>query len=367
MADAEQLATLKGGVEGWNQWRLDHPAASIDLTDADLSGGRLKGANLVQADLTGAVLKGAVLIGACLTDARLMGASLKNAKLRNADCVGINLSGANLNHADLTGAILTRADLSHVRLVNACLHGAKLNGCRIYGISAWDVETDSQTEQTDLVITPTGRPAITVDNLKVAQFLYLIINNKEIRDVIDTITSKVVLILGRFTPERKVILDALRVALGEQKDAEGNQKYIPVMFDFDKPQSQDYLEPVVTLAQLARFVVADVTDPRIVLEEVPAIVNADSVPIQPLLLWGQLEPMTLANLRVNHRSILKTHRYRDCAGLVAGLADHVIGPAETRLARLQKRINALPKPVPPKKSLPKAIVPEKELPHDPPH
>ena len=41
-----------------------------------------------------------------------------------------------------------------------------------------------------------------LDNLKVAQFVYLLLNNAEIRDVIDTITSKVVLILGRHALER---------------------------------------------------------------------------------------------------------------------------------------------------------------------
>ena len=39
------------------------------------------------------------------------------------------------------------------------------------------------------------------------------LHNQKIRDVIDTITSKAVLILGRFTPERKAVLDALREEL----------------------------------------------------------------------------------------------------------------------------------------------------------
>jgi len=33
---------------------------------------------------------------------------------------------------------------------------------------------------------------------------------KKIRDVINTIGKKGVLILGRFTPERKIVLDAIR-------------------------------------------------------------------------------------------------------------------------------------------------------------
>jgi len=49
----------------------------------------------------------------------------------------------------------------------------------------------------NLIITDDNEPTITVDNLEVAQFIYLLLNNQKIRDVIDTITSKVVLILGR--------------------------------------------------------------------------------------------------------------------------------------------------------------------------
>lgn len=65
-------------------------------------------------------------------------------------------------------------------------------------------------KQQNLVITAPGEPEITVDNIEVAQFVYLLLRNQKIRDVIDTITSKAVLILGRFTPERKAVLDALR-------------------------------------------------------------------------------------------------------------------------------------------------------------
>jgi hypothetical protein len=35
-----------------------------------------------------------------------------------------------------------------------------------------------------------------VDNIEVVQFIYLMLNNQKIRDVIDTITSKAVLISG---------------------------------------------------------------------------------------------------------------------------------------------------------------------------
>ncbi len=113
-----------------------------------------------------------------------------------------NLMGANLNLVDFRGAILNGAMLDLASLVSTDFTDATLTDCSIYGISAWDVKLD-RTAQFDLTITPYSQPKITVDNLKIAQFIYLLLNNKEIREVIDTITSKVVLILGRFTDERK--------------------------------------------------------------------------------------------------------------------------------------------------------------------
>jgi hypothetical protein len=96
---------------------------------------------------------------------------------------------------------------------------------------------------------------IQVDNLEVAQFIYLLLNNQKIRHVIDTITSQVVLILGRFTSERRVVLDAIREELRKRD-------YLPVLFDFEKPASRDITETVSTLAHMAKFVIADTPMPR---------------------------------------------------------------------------------------------------------
>jgi hypothetical protein len=71
-------------------------------------------------------------------------------------------------------------------------------------------KVDDRTKQQNLFITDRYQPVITVDNIKVAQFIYLLLNSQEIREVIDTITSKAVLILGRFSDERKPVLDAIR-------------------------------------------------------------------------------------------------------------------------------------------------------------
>src|SRR5262249_54703024 len=152
------------------------------------------------------------LANANLRNSNLFGADLEGANLSGADLSGAHLNSANLSGADLGGANLHRASLQAAILIGTDLSDADLTGCRIYGVSAWGLKLE-KTQQQNLVITREHEPEITVDNIEVAQFIYLMLHNQTIRDVIDTITSKVVLILGRFTDERKAVLDALREEL----------------------------------------------------------------------------------------------------------------------------------------------------------
>ena len=180
----------------------------------------------------------------------------------------------------------------------------------------------------DLVITHHDEPEITVDNIEVAQFIYLMLHNQKIRDVIDTITSKAVLILGRFTDERKAVLDALREELRKRN-------YLPILFDFDKPRSRDTDETITLLARMARFIVADISDAKAVLQELRAIVpDLPSVPVQPIILAVQEEPGMFDFYR-NRPSFLTVHRYADQEQLLADLGDKVIRPAERKVLELR--------------------------------
>ena len=91
--------------------------------------------------------------------------------------------------ADLREADLSRANLCESSLVATNLEGANLTGCQVYGISAWNINLVG-AQQSDLVITDKDEPVITVDNLEVAQFIYLLLHNEKIREVIDTIGQK---------------------------------------------------------------------------------------------------------------------------------------------------------------------------------
>ena len=327
MANQEQIEILDQGVEAWNKWREDNTAERPDLRDADLSRKSLDGVNFTEAILDGVNFSNATLTSAKLRLAYLCKADLSNADLRNVDLhkaylAGANLQRARLNDSDLTKTICVRTDF----------RGADLTNCRVYGCSVWDVKIDDDTKQTDLVVTPDKPDVsdITVDDLKLAQFIYLLLDNEEIRDVIDTVGKKAVLILGRFTEERKVILDAIRDELRERG-------YVPILFDFEKPTSKDLTETVSTLAHMARFIIADLTEPKSIPHELATIVPTLSVPVQPLLLEGsEGEYAMFKNLR-KYDWVLSVHQYNSIDDLLESFGDKIVFPAEEKAKELIAR------------------------------
>jgi hypothetical protein len=138
----------------------------------------------------------------------------------------------------------------------------------------------------------------------------------------------VVLILGRFTPERKAVLDALR-------DELRNRSYVPVVFDFDKPVNQTIGETVALLARMARFVIADLTDAKSVLQELRDIVpNNPMLAVQPLVIATQDEP-GMFDFFKKFPWVLKTYRYNDLLELTADLDGGVIRPTEAKVLELR--------------------------------
>ena len=334
MANPEHLAKLKEGVEPWNQWRKENPKVWPDLRGANLNGAYLYRASLSGADLSGATLIRAHLVFADLSGVHLSGANLNSTRLSFANLNGaglreVSLMGANLVGTDLVGTDLSGADLSGATLINTNLEGADLTGCFVYGISTWDVKLKGAT-QSNLVITPKGESPIQVDNLEMAQFIYLLLNNEKIRSVIDTITSKVVLILGRFTPDRKVVLDAIREEL-RRRD------YLPVLFDFEKPASKDLTGTITTLANMARFIIADLTDPNSVPHELATVIPSTVVPVQAIILKGRRPYPMFEDLKRRHHWVLKPYRYKSKELLLAELSERVIAPAEAKAKKLTRK------------------------------
>jgi uncharacterized protein YjbI with pentapeptide repeats len=395
MVSDEHVALLKQGVAAWNTWRDEnfyvHPDLSeanlrgadfsganltgailykadltgtkfgeanlsradlsranlieadligADLTGASLGGANLSGANLSGADLTGANLSRANLYGAKLRDAGLRGADLSRANLIEADLsgaslTGASLSGANLSGADFTGANLSRTNLYAASLVQTRLSATTMTGAKVYGASVWDVKTDEKTKQTELIITPDDQPAIMVDDLEIAQFIYLLLNRDKIRNVIDTVTRKGVLLLGRFGDGGLLFLQALAAWLRMPE----NGGFLPLLFDFPRPESKTYTETIRTLASLARFVIVDLTGSSLP-QEITATVDLCEIPFVPILEQNRKDWSMFKDFLVKER-VLKLVRFSDQSHLLQLLAKEVIAPAEKLIEKRQQRLDEI--------------------------
>jgi uncharacterized protein YjbI with pentapeptide repeats len=305
--------------------------SDANLMEADVCGVDLSGANLSRANLREADFKGAKLIGANLTEATLYKTDLSAADLSGgADLGEANLTDASLTGANLSRANISRADLTAATLVEADLTGADLTGCRIYGVSAWELKLAGAKQQ-NLVVTRGDEPAITVDNIEVAQFVYLLLHNQKIREVIDTIGKKGVLLLGRFTEGRIEVLERLRDKLRDLG-------YLPMVFNFDKPETKDFTETARLLCSLSKFVVVDITNPRSAPLELQATVPDYMVPFVPILQQGE-EPFSMfVDLQNKYDWVLKPVRlYSSVDRLIEALEDKVVRPAEAKFNELLAR------------------------------
>jgi len=96
MADPQELAKLKEGVNAWNEWREKNQA------DIDLSGAKLRRVHLGVANLSGA--------------------DLSDADLRETDLRGADLIGAKLAGADLFRTIFGDTNLADAIGLESCVH-----------------------------------------------------------------------------------------------------------------------------------------------------------------------------------------------------------------------------------------------------
>jgi uncharacterized protein YjbI with pentapeptide repeats len=396
MANPECLKIITRGVAEWNAWRSQHENVNVDLSQADFTGMYLGGANLSRADLhevnlseaylggvdlkradlhganlyaahlneadlsyadlrdtdlcwaklyvarlpgaklgmanlAGANLRMANLNGADLHRAHLRGADLRKADLRHTDLSEANLAETNLNGTNLRGADLTSANLSSAIAIQTDFSGANLTGCRVYGISTWDVNLEGAIQST-LVITD-KEPHIRVDDLEVAQFIYLLLNRQKLRNVITTLGQKTVLILGRFT-ERKALLDGIAGKLRELG-------YLPIVFDFERPTDRDITETVKVLAGLSLFVIADITNPRSVPLELQATVPDYMVPFVTLVEKNQPMFSMFYGLPGKYHWALPLLEYPSSERLLATFEDKVVNEALKKLDEV-RRLKALP-------------------------
>ena len=171
-----------------------------------------------------------------------------------------------------------------------------------------------------------------VDNLQVAQFFYLLLHNPSIRDVIDTVGRKGVLLIGRLTGTGGDVLRAIR------DDLRNRYERVPIMFEFAALPTQETTRTLSTLAHLSRFVIADLTDAQSVLQELTLIVkDLITLPVQLLLQESAPMPPMIDGLLMS-QSVLRPYRYSTKERLLEDLATKVIGPANERARQNEARL-----------------------------
>jgi uncharacterized protein YjbI with pentapeptide repeats len=353
MADQEHLRILRLGRRKWNAWRKRIETPTPNLALAQLNDADLRGFNLSNADLRRAQLRRAMLIGADLHEAQMNYADLTQAKLMRAKIWLANLSqvvlaGANLRRADLRatslrranlrGADFTEANLRLVSMANSDVAGANFNGAHVYGLSAWQLRGTAKS-QSNLVIQASDEDApISVDNLETAHFLFQLLDNPKIATVISTVNSRTVLILGRFTPKRKRILEILQRQLLDNN-------FVPLLFDFAGPVGRDLTETIGCLAHLTCFVIADLTAAKSIPQELSVIVPyLPSVPIVPIIAAGA-RPYSMFEHIQRYDWVKPIVEYRSEKHLLSIFRERILRPGFAEAMRLRgKQRTLLPKP-----------------------
>ena len=129
------------------------------------------------------------------------------------------------------------------------------------------------------------------------------------------------LILGRFTPERKAVLDALRTELRRRG-------YLPILFDFEKSTIKDFTEIIKILADMSFFVIADISNPKSSPLELQATIPDYMVPFVLIIQEGE-EPFAMfKDLLIRHKKwVLSPLKYDSIDGLISVLDKAIINPA----------------------------------------
>jgi len=327
MPNKKHMELLMQGREVWNAWRKENPDIVPFLRSAQLEDKDLSGYDLHDAYLRRARLKGARLDGCKLREANLSGARLDDASLVEAEMAGVNLRAASMQGADLHGA-----DLKSAILVNADLRNANLCDAQVYGISAWEVSLDG-AEQRNLVVTHPGQPRVTTDDLEVAQFIYVLLNHRKLREVFNTVTKRGVLILGRFGGGGLEVLRTVADRLREMS-------YLPIIFDFERPQQRTYTETVITLAGLCSFVIVDLSGPSVP-QELQALAPTLRMPFIPIMEKGKHPHSMFKDFLELDYFFYPPIEFENIEELLDQLPEKAIGPAKAYLERREERLKAI--------------------------
>lgn len=283
--------------------------SNSDLSGANLSKASLCGTQLSESNLCRTDLREAFLSAAHLNDVDLIGADLANVTLRGANLLRVDLSEANLSSADLSGATLLEINLTRTILKN----------CRVYNTSIWKVQFE-ETIQENLITTDDNQPVITVDHLKIAQFICLLAETQEIQEMLNPLATRSVLILGNFAARRVIVSHTLKETLRKQN-------YQPLTLDTALFSSPKIGEIIRSLARLSCFVLLDLTGMSNLSELIKEAIPTFAVPVQILVETTRAEDYRLFSNSLVSPWILPFYQYSDVEELQENAIEKFITPA----------------------------------------
>lgn len=329
MTVTSEQAILKG-VDFWARWQRENPV-EINFTrptwydSPGQDGVQIKGRNRINFDgytMKNVTIYGAFAEGISIRDATVDGCHFEEGDFSRADFSRTRFVNTRFNKTILTdscfdGASFTNCNLNRVNLTGAKFCLKEISETVVYGISAWDLRTCEAMQQGKLVIERTydlysdlierGQVPMTVDNIELAQFIHYLSDHKKMRDTINIFNAKGVLLLGRFKDGGLERLYRIR----EWLTAHG---YMPMIFDFSRPDSLDLTQTVVTMAGLSKFVLADLSGSSVP-QELHAILSAFE---KPVIGFSERDPYALF---WDLRGPVFLVKYTTDADLLKGLAE----------------------------------------------
>ena len=391
LGNEKHLALLKEclrrrSARPWNRWRAEHPEAVPDLRGLKLEGATIGGLNLRRARLDGAELVRVSLAGGHLEQASLERAELRmadlasahaervrlsdanlryarldggdfrhavasedtgfnRASLREADFSGAKMPGVDFTQANLSGTLFDGANLARANFSNALLDGTSFLGANLTEAGIWDavirqVKTDAKTRQKALgvdvhVVWERRRRGEVIefteaDNLHVAQFHSIVEEHGSIGDLLSATSKRVVLILGRFLPKRKRLLDKLADALRERGK-------IPVIFDFPNAADRELSDTVRFIACMSQFIVVDMTKASSVPLELQATIPDLVIPVIPIVESGQEIFAMFSDLQRRYFWVQQPTSYRNADELVKHVDDAILYRANQAAEEIRAR------------------------------
>lgn len=289
---------LQGAADTWNDWRKKNAGALTfsqpDWYDCPGPGGiQVKGKNRVDfsgMNLSQISVHKAFAEGLQMRNATIEDAHFEEGDFSRADFRGTTFRNTKFNKTILTGANFSNAtfvncNLNRVNLVEADFRVREITETVVYGISAWDLTTSDEMKQSKLVIEKTyelysdligyGIVPMMVDDIELAQFVYFLSNHKKMRDTLNILNDKGVLLLGAF-------LDGGLERLYDLREWFQERGYMAMICDFARPDNLSLTETVVTMAGLSKFIVVDLSGPS-----VPAELHSILTQIKkPLIAYG---------------------------------------------------------------------------------